>query len=145
MITIRAVSVLAVVALSACATLPSPSEKPETPIVASDNNAVIALVQNARSDMSAGQLGAAAANLERALRIEPRNPTLWHELARVSLHQGQADQAAQFARKSNTFAAGNIALQAANWRLIGQAQTQNGDQAAAEAAFAKAEQLEAQR
>lgn len=143
---INAISILAAVALSACATLPSP-EKPKTemPVVTSNNGAVVALAQTARQDMSAGRLGAAAANIERALRIEPRNPTLWHELARVNLHQGRAAQAAQLARKSNTFAADNTALQAANWRLIGQARTQDGDQAGAEAAFARATQLDQQR
>lgn len=144
MTNVRVVCVLAVAALSACASLPGP-EKPETPMVTSDNNAVVALVQSARQDMSTGQLNGARAKLERALRIEPRNPTLWHELARVTLHQGQASQAAEFALKSNTFAANNTALQAANWRLIGQARTQNGDQAGAEAAFAKAAQLEPNR
>ena len=140
---LRIVAAFALGLLSACATL-APPETPEAP-VPSENNAVIALVKNARDDMSAGRLGQAAASLERALRIEPRNPTLWHELARVNLHQGQASQAAQFASKSNSFAGENVQLRAANWRLIGQALTQTGDQAGAEAAFAKAEQFETQR
>jgi Tfp pilus assembly protein PilF len=140
----RVVAAAAVTLLAACATL-APPERPEPPAVASENNAVLALAKNAREDMSAGRLGGAAANLERALRIEPRNPMLWHELARVNLHQGQANQAAQFAGKSNSFAGDNEQLRAANWRLIGQALTQTGDQAGAEAAFAKAAQLDAQR
>jgi Tfp pilus assembly protein PilF len=144
MTTLRIVAAFVLGLLSACATL-APPEKPEAPAVASENNAVIALVTNARNDMSAGRLGTAAANLERAIRIEPRNPMLWHELARVNLHQGQAAQAAQFAGKSNSFAGDNVQLRAANWRLIGQALTQTGDQAGAEAAFAKAEQFDAQR
>ena len=144
MIVIRIALALAVTLLVACvATLPSP--EPETPTVASDNTAAIALAENARDDVSAGRLNTAAANLERALRIESPNPALWHELARVNLHQGQATQAAQFAGKSNSFAADNTRLRAANWRLIGQALTQNGDQSGAEAAFAKAAQLDAQR
>jgi len=149
MTTVRIIIIAALVPalLVACAALP-PAERPETteaPAVASENNAVIALAKNAREDVSAGRLNAAAANLERALRIEPRNPALWHELARVNLHQGQATQAAQFAGKSNSFTGDNVQLRAANWRLIGQALTQTGDQAGAEAAFAKAEQLDAQR
>ena len=130
--------------LSACATLPDSQAPDAAPPAASENNAVVALVQNARSNVSAGELGSAAANLERALRIEPRNPALWHELARVNLHQGKPLQAAQFAGKSNTFAGENAVLKAANWRLIGQARTQSGDHAAAEAAFQKAAELEKQ-
>jgi len=141
----RALSIVPLVLLAACATTSSTPERTESPIVLSENNAVIALAKDARSNISAGQLNTAAANLERALRIEPRNPTLWHELARVNLHQGNAAQAAQFAGKSNSFVADNASLRAANWRLIGQALTQTGDQAGADAAFAKAEQLDPRR
>lgn len=134
--------VLLAVALAGCATVPGPiSDEPAVP-PASANNAVVALVNSAREHVSNGSLSTAAADLERALRIEPRNPTLWHELARVNLHQGQPAQAAQFASKSNTFAADNPRLRAANWRLIGQARTQSGDHAGAEAAFEKAAELE---
>jgi len=141
----RAATLLAAFALSACATLPAPEQPPQPPPVASENTAVVALVQNARADVSAGRLATAASNLERALRIEPRNPALWHELARVTLHQGKPAEAAEFANKSNTFAGDNAALRAANWRLIGQARTQNGDHTGAEAAFERAAQIERQR
>lgn len=144
MTTIRVLALLTAAALAGCATLPGapPAEAPAP--VASENNAVVALVESARDQVGAGQLSTAAAHLERALRIEPRNPALWHELARVSLHQGQPTQAAEFANKSNTFAGDNARLRAANWRLIGQARTQSGDHAGAELAFDKAAQLEKQ-
>ncbi|HEY8555468.1 MAG TPA: tetratricopeptide repeat protein [Burkholderiales bacterium] len=131
------------VALAACARVPAPSA-PETapPPVASQNSAVIALVTSAREHASAGSLSTAVAELERALRIEPRNAALWHELARLTLHQGQPSQAAQFAQKSNTLAGNDTRLRAANWRLIGQARTQSGDHAGAEFAFQKAAELE---
>jgi predicted Zn-dependent protease len=135
---------LTALALSSCANLPSPSPS-EPQSVGSDNNAVLALVESARLDATAGRLNAAASNLERALRIEPRNATLWHELARVTLNQGQPGPAAQLATKSNTFAGQNVALRASNWRLIGQARTQTGDQEGAESAFDQAAQIERQR
>ncbi len=141
---LRVLPVLLAAAVAGCATLPGPPPE-ETPApIASENNAVVALVRSAREHVSAGQLSTAAANLERALRIEPRNPALWHELARVSLHQGQPVQAAEFATKSNSFAGDNARLRAANWRLIGQARTQSGDHAGAELAFEKAAELEKQ-
>lgn len=138
-------ALLAVIALAGCATSTGPSGEPEPLPIASENNAVIALVQSARQDAAAGRLPAAASSLERALRIEPRNAVLWHELARVNLHQGQPEQAAQFATKSNTFAGDNAVLRASNWRLIGQARTQSGDHRGAESAFERAAQLERQR
>ncbi len=137
-------SLLAALAVSSCANLPTPRES-ESQTLGSDNSAIIALVQSAREDAAAGRLNAAASNLERALRIEPRNATLWHELARVTLNQGQPDQAVQLASKSNTFAGQNVALRASNWRLIGQARTQAGDQEGAESAFDRAAQIERQR
>jgi cytochrome c-type biogenesis protein CcmH/NrfG len=135
---------LAALLIASCASNPEPSA-PEPLPIASDNDAVVALVHNARDDAAAGKFNAAAAHLERALRIEPRNALLWHDLARVTLYQGQAEQAVQLATKSNTFAGRNPTLRASNWRLIGQARTQSGDQDGAESAFDRAAQIERER
>lgn len=131
---------LAVIALtlSACGTLPT-AEEPVLPI--SSNNAVVALVDNARSDSAGGRLDVAAATLERALRIEPRNPSLWHELAKTRLQQGNATQAISLAAKSNAWSGSNKTLRAANWHLIGEARTQLGDSPGAQTAFDTAAQL----
>ena len=63
----------------------------------------------------------AAALLERALRIEPRNAQLWHRLAQIRLQQGQYHAAENLARKSNTLARGDDQLQERNARLLKQA------------------------
>lgn len=104
----------------------------------SDNKAVIALLDRAQTDNGAGQRDAAGAALERALRIEPRNPWLWLELARVRLAQGQYAQAITLARKSNSFAGRQPRVQAENWQVIGQARVAQGDSAGAEQAFKQA-------
>jgi predicted Zn-dependent protease len=101
----------------------------------SGNKAVIALLDRAQTDNDSGQREAAGASLERALRIEPRNPWLWLELAQVRLAQGQYEQATTLARKSNSFAGHQIRVQAANWQVIGQARVAQGDTAGAEQAF----------
>ena|SRR5437762_5558246 len=136
--------VFAALALCSCANFPGPSQTEPLPI-GSDNDAIVTLVQSAREDAAAGRLDTARDRLERALRIEPRNPLLWHELARVSLYQGQPDQAVQLANKSNSFVGKNTTLRASNWRLIGQARTQSGDQDGAESAFDRAAQIERER
>lgn len=137
-------TLLALLLLAGCAMLPpSDSTAPTTP--ASDNGAVVALVQNAKNDAAAGRLPSAAANLERALRIEPRNPVLWHELARVRLDEGQSAQAEQLANKSLTLAGTDAGLRAENWRLIGHARAQNGDHTGAQNAFDKAKEFERSR
>lgn len=101
----------------------------------SDNRAVIALLDRAQTDNESGQREAAGASLERALRIEPRNPWLWLELAQVRLVQGQYAQAITLARKSNSFAGRQPRVQAENWQVIGQARVAQGDSAGAEQAF----------
>jgi cytochrome c-type biogenesis protein CcmH/NrfG len=129
-------SFVAILFLAGCAVIqpgipePSPSSR---------NEAVIALLDTAHNQSSSGEFEAAGASLERALRIEPRNPFLWQELARVRLNQGQYREAENLARKSSTFAAGDKNLRAENWRIIGQARTRLGDYQGAQAAFEKAE------
>jgi Tfp pilus assembly protein PilF len=115
--------------LSSCATRrePSPEAPPAPPApelpAQRETVAVAGLLESARSDASSGRLVQAAASLERALRIEPRNPRLWHELARVRLRQGDTDQAASLAQRSNSFAGSDAALRAANQNIIEQART----------------------
>ncbi|HAF45759.1 MAG TPA: hypothetical protein DCK83_12725 [Gallionellaceae bacterium] len=124
--------------------LPSPTgdgvTEPEP--VRSGNPAVVALLDRARMDTGAGNRGAAGASLERGLRIEPRNAWLWHELAQLRLASGQYAQAVSLARKSISFAGGDRRLQAANWRVIGNARVAQGDSAGAEQAFKLAAEFE---
>ena len=113
--------------------------KPES-LPVSDNSAVIALADAARADAASGKLDAAAASFERALRIEPRNPVLWQELAKLRLQQGQYQQAEGLAARSNGWAGDNKTLRAENWRIIGQARLKRGDYPGAQSAFDKAAQ-----
>ena len=106
-----------------------------------DNRAVIALLDRAQFDNMSGQREAAGASLERALRIEPRNPWLWLELAQVRLDQEQYAQAITLARKSNSFAGRLPRVQAGNWQLIGKARAAQGDSVGAEQAFRLASEL----
>jgi Tfp pilus assembly protein PilF len=78
-------------------------------------------VESARADAAAGRLATAAASLERALRIEPKNPRLWQELARLRLQQGDLAQAESLAARSNSFGGSDAALRAENQRIIEQA------------------------
>ncbi|HEY6093397.1 MAG TPA: tetratricopeptide repeat protein [Gallionellaceae bacterium] len=107
----------------------------------SSNRAIVALLERAEGDSRAGQHEAAGALLERALRIEPRNPWLWHQLAQARLAQGQYAQAITLARKSNSFAAKQRRVQAENWQLIGNARVAQGDTAGAEQAFRQSADL----
>lgn len=104
-------------------------------------NAVVALVDAAEQHRQAADFHAAAAKLERALGLEPRNPHVWNRLARVRLEQGQFDLAADLAAKSNTLAGDIPGLQRDNWLIIARAQRNAGDNAGADAAEAEAAAL----
>ncbi len=93
-------------------------------------------MDSARADNAAGKLANAAASLERALRIEPRNPRLWQELSRVRLSQRDYVQAESCAARSNSWAGNDDGtLRADNWRLIAQAREARGDADGARAAL----------
>jgi hypothetical protein len=106
------------------------------------NPAVIALLNDANLAMQNGRDDRAAASLERALSIEPRNAWLWHRLASTRLKQGELDQAAALAAKSNSYASTDRMLQAANWRIIAEVHRGLGEFDAAKAAEQQAAQLE---
>jgi tetratricopeptide (TPR) repeat protein len=109
----------------------------------SSQPAVVSLVARADDQMQAGDLGAAAASLERALRIDARNARLWSRLAAVRLEQGDFWQAAGLAAKSNSLAGDNPVLQAYNWRLIARARRGEDDLAGAREAEEIADSLAA--
>jgi tetratricopeptide (TPR) repeat protein len=135
--------VLAVAMLAGCAATQEPAPTGEAkapPVVAApaphkESVAIAGLMDSARTDLASGRLANAAASLERALRIEPRNPRLWHELARVRLKQQQYAQAESVAARSNSWAADDPALRAENWRLIAETRDARGDKEGAREAL----------
>jgi Tfp pilus assembly protein PilF len=133
---------LLIALLAGCATPPAPEQKPEPPPPAvsapKETIAVAGLMETARAESATGNLAGAAAALERALRIEPRNPRLWHELARVRIKQGQHAQAESVAARSNSWAGDDKALRAENWRLIAESRRARGDSEGAKAALDQA-------
>jgi tetratricopeptide (TPR) repeat protein len=105
------------------------------------NNAVVALLDRADDYSRGGDNDAAAASLERALRIEPRNAELWSRLAAIRLEQGQPDQAEQLALKSNSLSPRDARLQARNWDTVARARWARNDSIGAQAAEARADAL----
>jgi Tfp pilus assembly protein PilF len=126
---------------------PEPGPPPPSPLPSSspghvETPAIASLMNSARADNAAGRLANAAASLERALRIEPRNPRLWQELSRVRLSQRDYVQAESCAARSNSWAGSDDgALRADNWRLIAQAREARGDADGAKAALQAVERL----
>ncbi len=104
--------------LTGCATYAPPP---------SGNSAVVSLLEQAQTATRGGDYDRAGTALERALRIEPRNPLLWQELARVRIDQQQFVQAENLAKKSNSLSRGDRELRRRNWQIISLARRLNGD------------------
>lgn len=124
----RILALLLLAFLYSCASRQESTPAPPAPLppeapAAKENVAIAGLMETARADAAAGRLVQAAGSLERALRIEPRNPRLWHELAKVRLRQGDTAQAANLAARSNSFAGSDAQLRAANQGIIEQSRT----------------------
>jgi Flp pilus assembly protein TadD len=86
----------------------------------SNSPTVVALLDQASKQEQSGSPERAAATLERALRIEPKNARLWHRLAVLRFQQGQYTLAESLAAKSSTLAQGDWHLQQKNAELIDQ-------------------------
>lgn len=89
--------------------------------------AVLSLYRKAQEARASGHPDQAEALLERAQRIEPRNPFTWQALAGTKLELKQPDQAEEFANRSNDLSRGNPYVQSGNWRLIATARQMRGD------------------
>ena len=106
---------------------------------AQEKSATGALLASAHQAVQAGQFNRAEATLERALRVEPRNPRLWHEMAQVKYGQEDYGQTVQFCLKANSLAGRNGALIRQNWQLMSRAYAKMGQTDKAEQARMKAE------
>ena len=80
----------------------------------------------------------AAAAIERAIRIEPRNGELFYKLAVLRLKQSKPVLAEDLAKKSALLAGKDNALKKNSWLLIAHAKEMQGDKAGATEAESKA-------
>lgn len=95
--------------------------------------AVLALLSKARQASTSGQLTTAESHLERALRIEPRNPTLWLYMAKLRLFGEKYLEAINLSKKALALSSGapsevNIKeLRSDCWRVIAHSYQKLGD------------------
>lgn len=100
--------------------------------------AVSALITAANQSTKSGNLESAAATIERAIRIEPRNGELLYKLAVLRLKQSKPVLAEDLAKKSALLAGKDNTLKKNSWLLIAHAKEMQGDKAGAEEARQKA-------
>ncbi len=106
--------------------LASPPVRVSIP-VPQEGKAAGTLLASARQSRQSGQLGQAEMSLERALRMEPRNARLWHEMAQVKFESKEYRQAVQLCIKSNSLAGKDYDLMEQNWQLMEKAYLELGE------------------
>ena len=119
---------------------PAPPAAPERPLgrTSARPPAVVALLDRVDAAAASGNPAQAAAELERALRISPRDDELWLRLARVRMQQKQWQQAEAVALKCLSLPEGDASTKKAAWSLIGSARQARGDAAGAASARQRA-------
>ncbi len=104
--------------------------------------AVAVLMRKADDQSQQGELDAASISLERALRIAPDDPVLWHRLAEVRMVQQRHDLVVQLAAKSNALTSPrDHRLLSSNWQLIARSRRALGDATGAREAERRAAAL----
>lgn len=103
--------------------------------------AVLALVTEADNSSKSGDLGSAVVTIERALRIDSRNPFLTYKLAALRLQQSKPRLAENLARKSALLSGNNKLLKKQAWLLISEARKQQENYLGAKEAELKANKI----
>lgn len=100
--------------------------------------AVNALALASNQDSASGNVEAATASIERAIRIEPRNATLYYKLALLKLKQSKPGLAEDLAKKAALLASNDAQLKKHSWLLVARAREMQGDMKGGKEARAKA-------
>ena len=100
--------------------------------------AVSALALAAAQNSQSGNIESATTTIERAIRIEPRNATLYYKLALLKLKQSKPRLAEDLAKKAALLASNDAQLKKHSWLLVARAREMQGDLAGGKEARAKA-------
>lgn len=128
--------------LAACATSPKSPAEPDVDarvrqpaqqdsagvqVFPLENGAVTELLADASAAEQNGQLEQASMSLERALRIQPRNPEILQSMAEVNLQMADYEQALNFAARSYDLGPRVGEICSRNWRTISVSREYLGD------------------
>jgi Flp pilus assembly protein TadD len=102
---------------------------------------VVKLLASAESYALKKQYAKAQSVLERAQRIDPKEPKVYYELGLIHLKKGQSRQAEQLFKKGLSLSHGNPVLQKRLWLAMAKALDAQGKQRKAEKAVQRAHQI----
>ncbi|UOA08418.1 tetratricopeptide repeat protein [Methylobacter sp. S3L5C] len=103
--------------------------------------AVNALALAANQNSKAGNIESATTTIERAIRIEPRNATLYYKLALLKLKDSKPRLAEDLAKKAAILANNDTPLKKHSWLLVARAREMQGDLNGGKDARAKADKF----
>ena len=109
------------------------------------NSAVKELLKQSEQAESVGDFESAAVSIERALRIQPRDPELLQRMAEIQLQKKDYQQALNFASRSYDSGPRVGELCNRNWRTMSVAQSALGDNRSARMAETRANDCNNQR
>ena len=107
------------------------AKKKNSNAIPASRQAVLDLLKQSKQAINNNNYIDAENYLKRALRIEPGNARLWHNMAVVNFYQENYQQAIQQALKSNNLAKNNRQLMANNSKVIKQSYIELGEPAKA--------------
>ncbi|HXF08604.1 MAG TPA: tetratricopeptide repeat protein [Candidatus Acidoferrales bacterium] len=122
-----------------------PEATPPKPAILEDaplpplSPAAQALMRQVEAQRAQGQMDAAAATAERALRLAPTHPEPWLSLAGIRLAQQRAEQAEAMARRALSLGGKTRAIRYRAWSVIAEARQMQGDSAGAREARDRAD------
>ncbi len=116
-----------------------PEELQPLDTFAPQSPAVGSLVMAANEESQGGNLDSAVSSIERAIRIEPRNPTLYYKLSLLRLKQSKPRLAEDLARKAALLAVNDNPLKKHSWLLVAKAREEQNNLAGANKAKAEAD------
>lgn len=111
----------------------------EAAVPSGTSPAVVALISESDRSRNSGDLDAAVVVMERALRIDSRNPTLTYKLAQLRIKQNKPQLAEELAGKAALLAGSNLDLKRKSWLLIAEARQMQQNPQGAKEAKAKAD------
>ena len=118
-------------------TVASNTPAPAAPAKEEGETAVSALLKKASGSLGKGDLDGAAAYLENAQRLDPKNSKILYDIANIRYHQGRYKEAESMASRAVQTGGSNAMLKK-SWSLISNSRNKLGDSQGAVQAATKA-------
>ncbi len=87
----------------------------------------LALLQQSQRAVGEGNLDEAIAYVERAIRMNPKDPELWLRLAELQLSADHPSSAVQVAQKAIALSGSGTEVQRKAWLVVADARERQGD------------------